>query len=736
MKPKPLLLFVLGIFCCLSIHAETIFYVKSGGSGDGSSWNLPLGNIQTAIDGAQSGDQIWVAKGSYSGLGANGWEFILKDGVSLYGGFSGTESSIDQRDINSNATILAGGYSSNNDNTLSGTDISSATVINGFTLAPNNINAYSRGLYLGNSSPVIKNCIITGNKSFIATSSHNGYGAAVYLEDNSQPAFINCTFSNNKAIDYGGGIYSLNSAPSFTNCRFLNNDAGAGGGGAFNNGSSALYVNCIFQGNTSESGSTGRGGGIGFTNGGESKMESCLITANKASAITGGAGVYCNESGLSVINCTITGNIAENQTGGGGILYSALISHAPIISNSIIWNNISDHADASLELYEITGLNGSPEPAGGNNLIKYGQYGNIGEDPLFMDPTAGNYQLQSMSPAIDAGENTPIMPIGDKVDLAGHPRVINDIVDLGAFETITNKITNNGDASFDGFAGTLNITGNKYDNDLVNTYKWKMIVSSPTVNEILVVDPNDLIDYKSLMDNVGIVFDSTHFMVNDLSLMPTLLQIITQTTGWETFNGEIIISRVVYPSQVSADSLLSNSETIRIASTLPVEVNDFRGSIAKGEALLQWHTGVTTGFDHFEVEKSLNGQLFTLAATIRVNGGTNHYSARIMQSESTAYYRLKMVNKDGSVSYYQQVLTLAQDVSGSIEVYPNPASTSIHIKAESAQILHLYDLSGKRVLSVTLKQGLNRVYIGGLSSGIYFGRLTNENRSSFRFIKK
>ena len=35
---------------------------------------------------------------------------------------------------------------------------------------------------------------------------------------------------------------------------------------------------------------------------------------------------------------------------------------------------------------------------GGENLI-------IGEDPLFVDPAGGNYDLQAESPAVDAGQD-------------------------------------------------------------------------------------------------------------------------------------------------------------------------------------------------------------------------------------------------------------------------------------------------------------------------------------------
>src|SRR5262249_206517 len=67
-----------------------------------------------------------------------------------------------------------------------------------------------------------------------------------------------------------------------------------------------------------------------------------------------------------------------------------------------------------------------------------GADGNINADPLFTNPTQGDYHLQLGSPSIDSGDNTaPNLP--DK-DLDGHPRILdgdgdgNEVVDMGVYE--------------------------------------------------------------------------------------------------------------------------------------------------------------------------------------------------------------------------------------------------------------------------------------------------------------
>lgn len=732
---KSILLFALSLCCYFTLGAQTIYYVKSGGSGakTGASWSDALDNIQVAIDGASKGDQVWVAQGAFNGLAANGFGFILKDGVSLYGGFAGTESAIDQRDLSVHTSTLRGGYSSEKDNTISGMNIGDQTVVDGFLLTPFNPSAYSRGVYLNNSSPIIQNCTFKKCVSYAATSSHNGYGAAVFMENNSSPKFINCNFEDNIAINYGGALYVLNSSPVFIDCTFSNNEGSSTGGGALNSGSSSTYSHCIFSGNISTGQSSSRGGALSFSGGGNSKINNCLITNNTANY--GGAAISCFDAGLSVLNCTITGNPAVNETGGAAILYSETGTNTLTIANSIIWNNVSTHGDGSLELYEIVGLNGSADPITGSNLIKYGQYGSLQDDPQFVDADNGNFQLLAASPAIDAGDNSAAGFVASDTDLIGNHRVINNVVDLGAYEALTNKITNNGETSFKGFSGTLDITGNPYENDLKNTYKWKMIISSPSVNEIMLVDPDDLAGNSAIMTGMGITFDSTHFQVSDLSVMPALLNIITQESGWDTFTGDIILSRPVYPNLGTEDSLISNTVTITIESVLPVTIKDFTGQVQNGLATLNWHTAVENAFDHFELEKSLDGKAFVSVSSIAAKGNSSTYRKVTPQVEQMAYYRLKLVNKDGSSSYYKQLLTLTQNTSRqAISVYPNPATTTIHINVEVAAQFRLFDGTGKVVKSGSVQAGLNDIDISNLSKGVYFGEIDGIGR--FKVIKK
>jgi hypothetical protein len=82
-----------------SIEAAT-WYLKSGGTGSGNSWENASGYIQNTIKTATDGDEIWIAEGTYIEA------ITITANIALYGGFTGTETTREQRDRLTHPTIL------------------------------------------------------------------------------------------------------------------------------------------------------------------------------------------------------------------------------------------------------------------------------------------------------------------------------------------------------------------------------------------------------------------------------------------------------------------------------------------------------------------------------------------------------------------------------------------------------------------------------------------------------
>ena len=101
---------------------------------------------------------------------------------------------------------------------------------------------------IANSSPTLTSCMFTGNQS-------DSFGGGISNRDYSSPILINCTFSDNSALDGGGILNDNNSNSTLTNCTFSRNSAENNGGGMFNLVNCAPTItNCIFWDNSALNG--------------------------------------------------------------------------------------------------------------------------------------------------------------------------------------------------------------------------------------------------------------------------------------------------------------------------------------------------------------------------------------------------------------------------------------------------------------------------------------------------
>lgn len=90
--------------------AQTIIYVDddANGSNDGTSWANAYTDLHTALgNNTVPNAQIWIAEGFYTRI-SNYQTFTIDDNESLFGGFNGTETNLNQRDFYTNETIISG----------------------------------------------------------------------------------------------------------------------------------------------------------------------------------------------------------------------------------------------------------------------------------------------------------------------------------------------------------------------------------------------------------------------------------------------------------------------------------------------------------------------------------------------------------------------------------------------------------------------------------------------------
>ncbi len=276
------------------LSAQTFVRADATGNNDGSSWSHAYTDLATALANTAGGD-IWVAAGTYKpgGLGVDSSAtFHIGQGINLYGGFIGNETSASQRNPAANATILSGdingddvaeNFSANkSDNVQHVIYVDSLTaglvridgfhVVGGHTSNVSTVAAYYRsggGIYAlrplevrncqfynnfgrsgacmilqgGAAGSVIADCLFRQN---YATSQ----SAGVLVNYSADVTVADCTFDDNQATR--GTLYVLGSDNvAVSGCQFTSNVNVDGAGAAFYNFNSTnvQLSDCLFQGN-------------------------------------------------------------------------------------------------------------------------------------------------------------------------------------------------------------------------------------------------------------------------------------------------------------------------------------------------------------------------------------------------------------------------------------------------------------------------------------------------------
>lgn len=143
--------------------------------------------------------------------------------------------------------------------------------------------------------------------------------------------------------------------------------------------------------------------------------------------------------------------------------------------------------------------------------------------------------------------------------------------------------------------------------------------------------------------------------------------------------------------------------------TLPQQLLTFTGSLQNNSTLLQWETTNEINTSYFTVERSIDGTSFKQIGTVGAKGNDrNSYSYTdfnvASQQSAVVYYRLKMVDVNGSFTY-SKVISITIVSSYTLFIYPNPIRDLLKIKmslskAENLQI-HVTDMNGHTVYRKT-----------------------------------
>jgi hypothetical protein len=362
-------------------QSQTVWKVDADaqGAGDGTTWADAFPDVQAALGVAGAGDEIWVAEGIYTpSEGDATSSFVMKSGVSLYGGFEGTELSRVERDWRAHVTVLSGDIgrddvvgsgaywyanwqrnTANCGHVLVGSGADATAILDGFTVSdgatgPNGTPAgdelmFGSGIYIVGGSPTIRNCVFKHNLAAFAA------GGAIYCLDAS-PTITHCDISENYVHSgRGGGVFTTGaSAPVIEDCTFSYNQAVSTGpdtmgAGVDHEGDAPLVIErCTFHGNVARcfysSGSDAAYGGGLASFWAPLTVRDCIFTSNEA---TIGGGVIAWQDAL-LVDCVFVANKAVPRPndpygegggfGAGALIYSFQARVMDVVNCTIAFN--------------------------------------------------------------------------------------------------------------------------------------------------------------------------------------------------------------------------------------------------------------------------------------------------------------------------------------------------------------------------------------------------------------
>jgi hypothetical protein len=180
---------------------------------------------------------------------------------------------------------------------------------------------------------------------------------------------------------------------------------------------------------------------------------------------------------------------------------------------------------------------------------------------------------------------------------------------------------------------------------------------------------------------------------------------------------------------------------------LPILLLDFTATKSGSSANLNWKVDPVDIPQTVEILKSNNGRDFTKVGAVPGIEGVATYNYTDALSDGNNYYRLRLIDKDGSVMYSKVAAILSQPNGFAITSFAptlvtRSAKLSVSTGSGGTMDLYITDMSGKvwRKFGILVSTGNNeqQLDLSDLSAGVYqiFGYMNGERTGLIRFVKQ
>jgi uncharacterized repeat protein (TIGR03803 family) len=218
-----------------------------------------------------------------------------------------------------------------------------------------------------------------------------------------------------------------------------------------------------------------------------------------------------------------------------------------------------------------------------------------------------------------------------------------------------------------------------------------------------------------------------------------------QTSGTGIFQSNLTGSsyNIVKSFDIETEGQTVTSFFQLTGASLPVILTKFQVQKKHDKSLLNWQTAEEENSKSFQIERSVDGTIFTTIGSVMARGNSSHLTSYQFIDEiplaGMNYYRLKQVDKDARFTY-SPVRTLFFNRGGKVILYPNPAVDLIQLqlpKTFSNASLDIINAEGRVMKKMTITNTdqieipVTHLPVGRYMVRIYF----NNEVTTVSFIK-
>lgn len=744
-------------FLCSSCRQKTFVDQGAGdGLNNGTSWENAFLNLQDALAIAAPEDTIWVAEGTYVPTETQNrhQSFLIQKGVQIFGGFSGSESQLSERNLENSVTILSGDIGVENelsDNVFHVVRLKDASgcTLDGFTIKDGNADSNDEDTGGGiiaiaetqNAYPNIHNCIFEDNYA-------KNKGGAIHLEHRNTysvvPHFEHCKFKKNQA-DFGGAIHTGGVEPintdeiTFLHCNFIENKSLTGGGGAvYSEVALSMYFfqHCNFLRDTAN---YYFGGAIGIDTYGIGNTSLVKIDQSyfEGNTSTGGAFSFFyidlnnigNSYTFEITNSIFKNNDCPNNTGGAIGLYGRKIQMDLEIANCEFRANESMNGGGAVFL-QMNQAGHSRIHVESSKFIGNESYINKG-GAIFYKGFSGNG-----NPLINETSITNSLFYNNDGVL-----VSENGIEGGASTTFTNcTIVENGGLTF--LKPWLNSFDETFYNyiDIQNSIIWEpnqdistifsnYDSSNPSLYNYSISNSLLSIENCNLEGGEEACGEGNLFAVN-----PELINISQENFGIKGCSPAVNYGSNTFIENLGIDNDLSNQPRI-LNDT--VDIGAYETALFQPVIYYTLEDAISNSPQSGRIQiDSIDGVAYPVAFLWSTGAQTNS-----IENLEPGNYDLTITDSDDCSMVFSFIIDMVSEYSSwqldsSFQIFPNPMTDILWIDFNVGGIyfFYLFDVTGqillKEQITPTETNQMKEINVESLSPGTYFYQLRNEKNMS------